>query len=158
MSFSSDDQEYLYDFLADGENFFTESEFHMERTIGSKASAIVDDTNPNEGDFIDYCDETHIRFKPMNTQVMYAPTDQNIIKQVIGRKGCGFIKITEDSMVDFIWHNRKTNTIHITGEYHNCMGAMHMISKRIAYYIRKMRREKKFVKTNRHDHPCPLFN
>ena len=155
---SMDGEQYLNDFLVDGENFFSESAFHLERTIGTKANASIDPTIvPLEGDFIDFIDETHQQFKPLDTKVMCAPTDINITKQVIGKKGYGFIKVTVDANVDFIWHDRNTNTIHITGQYANCELAQRMISKRIAFYVRKMRRENKPIVTNRWDQPSPII-
>lgn len=151
-----DGQLYLDDFLTDGMNFFNASNFHLERTYGSKASADVEvSTYPEEGEFVDYCDTTHCIFKPNDLGVMYGPRDPEITKQLIGRKGCGFIKITKDAEVDFIWHNRGTNTIHIEGPSENIEAAMTMISKRIAYFIRRAKKQKKFVFTNAWDHHVP---
>ena len=151
-----DGQKYLDDFLLDGMNFFNSSNFHMERTYGTKATADVDiSTYPEEGEFVDYCDETHSIFKPSELGVMYGPRDPEITKQLIGRKGCGFIKITQDAGVDFIWHNRDSNTIHIEGPPEKIDDAMTMISKRIAYFIRRAKKKKKFVYTNAWDHHVP---
>lgn len=148
-------QQYFDDFFMEGENFFNASNFHMERTYGSKACALVDPSPPEEGDFVDYIDETHQKFKSDELGVMCAPRDTEITKQVIGRKGYGFIKITEDAGVDFIWHDRKTNMIHIDGAP-NCIPiAIDMIRRRIAYFVRRARREKKHVFTNTWDHPMP---
>lgn len=154
-----DGQQYLDEFLTDGLNFFETSNFHLERTYGSKATAEVNvESYPEKGEFVDYCDQTHCIFKPAELGVMYGPRDPEITKQLIGRKGCGFIKITEDADVDFIWHNRDTNTIHIEGNPENLESAMTMISKRIAYYIRKSKKKGKFVYTNAWDHHVPAMH
>ena len=151
-----DGQQYFDDFFMEGENFFNASNFHMERTYGSKACALVDPSPPEEGDFVDYLDETHQQFKTPDVGYMCAPRDKDITKQLIGRKGFAFIKITEESGVDFIWHDRKTNLIRIDGPSHCIPVAMDKIRRRIAYFIRRARRENRHVFKNEWDHPMPV--
>ena len=154
----TDPEEYLQDFIMEAENFFTESDFHLERTYGSKASAVVDMTTvPTEGEFVDYNEQVHSMFSEPMKGIMYAPKDINVTKQVIGRKGYGFIKITEKANVDFIWHDFKTNTITITGPPENIQTAKDMISRRIGFFINKMKKSKRRVYTNRWDHPVPAI-
>ena len=37
--------------------------------------------------------------------------EKDVLKQVIGRDGCYFKQITENSGVKYIWHRRETNQI-----------------------------------------------
>jgi hypothetical protein len=42
-----------------------------------------------------------------------APSDTEVVKQVIGREGCYFVKITERSGIDYLWHDREGNTVEL---------------------------------------------
>lgn len=159
MPHNVDGQAYLYDFLMEGENFFNESHFHLERTYGTKAAADISlFTPPTEGEFIDVNEEFHSTFRKLGEDVMYAPRDLNITKQVIGRKGYGFISITEKSGVDFIWYDKDTNTIRIRGPEENLYLAKKMISHRIRHYVRRMKNQNRFVLTNACDHHVPCVD
>ena len=142
MNNSINGEQYLNDFLLEGENFFADSDFQLERTYS---------------DYVDYMEEGYAPFRPPNVMTMHAPCDPNIIKQVIGRKGSGFIRITKDSGVDSIWHDRKSNMIHINSDIgKNLSKAQKMVKNRVAFYYRKARREKQPVFRNRWDSHEPL--
>lgn len=55
----------------------------------------------------------------------------DVIKQVIGKNGCYFIQTTINSDLDFIWHNRSSNTIEFWGPYDNIQYAINIINSRI---------------------------
>jgi hypothetical protein len=62
-------------------------------------------------------------------------SDKEVLRQVIGRQGCYFIKITQDSGVAHIWHKADTSEIEIwttTPDHRAATNAVHMI---IARYI-----------------------
>ena len=40
----------------------------------------------------------------------------DVLKQVIGKEGCYFIKTTEECDLDFVWHNRNTKKIEFWGQ------------------------------------------
>ena len=46
---------------------------------------------------------------------LYAPKNNDITKQVIGKDGCYFHLTTEKTGVFFIWHNRKSNKFEFWG-------------------------------------------
>tara|TARA_Y100000385_G_C12866709_1_gene539656 strand:- start:152 stop:568 length:417 start_codon:yes stop_codon:yes gene_type:complete len=56
----------------------------------------------------------------------------DILKQVIGRYGCYFIRTTQESDLDFIWHNRSTNQIEFWGPRNNIPYAKDVIRDRIS--------------------------
>jgi len=60
-----------------------------------------------------------------------APTDSDIMKQVIGRNGCYFIRTTQECDLDFIWHNRDTNKIEFWGPRENLTYGINAIEYRI---------------------------
>ena len=110
------------EFLLDGENFFEESNFHLERTYE---------------DFVDYNDKQHSENKPENMNVIYGPSDNELMKKLIGHKGYNFISATEKSGIDKIWHNKATNIIEFTGgTYKQRVKAIKMLDKKLKYYTR----------------------
>ena len=60
-----------------------------------------------------------------------APNDSDIMKQVIGRGGCYFIRTTQECNLDFIWHDRETNKIEFWGPYNNLAHGINIIQHRI---------------------------
>ena len=63
--------------------------------------------------------------------VLDAPKDSDIMKQVIGRNGCYFIRTTQECDIDFIWHDRNTNKIEFWGPQKNLPYAINAIEYRI---------------------------
>ena len=63
-----------------------------------------------------------------------APSNADILKQVIGRNGCYFILTTQQCDLDFIWHNRDNNTIEFWGPKPNIDKAVGVINYRISKY------------------------
>ena len=64
--------------------------------------------------------------------------EPDVIKQVIGRDGCYFKQITQQTGVKYIWHKRETNQIEIWGPQ-NCIPlAVSSIQYRIYLVILKM--------------------
>mgnify|MGYP001020671203 CR=1 FL=1 len=53
------------------------------------------------------------------------------IRQIIGKNGCYFIETTRRTDIDFIWHNRETNTFEFIGPKHLLKKAITAIKKRI---------------------------
>ena len=145
-------QTYFDHFFDDAENFFNESNFHLERTYGSKASAEFNDNPPTDGEFVDLNEISHSRFATPNHATLFAPRDLHVTRQLIGKKGSGFIHITHKSGVDFIWHDKLRNIITINGPQHNIPKATKMLQKQIGFIIRKMKKNNKKVLTNKHDH------
>jgi len=62
---------------------------------------------------------------------MTAPENTDILKQVIGRNGCYFIRTTQECDLDFIWHNRDNNTIEFWGPKDSINKAVGVIERRI---------------------------
>ena len=62
---------------------------------------------------------------------MTAPENTDILKQVIGRNGCYFIRTTQECDLDFIWHNRDNNTIEFWGPKDSINKAVGVIERRV---------------------------
>lgn len=61
-----------------------------------------------------------------------------ILKQVIGAKGCYFIKTTQTYDLDFVWHNTATKGIEFWGPDKNgIIKAMKLINNRIGRYMKE---------------------
>jgi hypothetical protein len=65
--------------------------------------------------YIDACEQhmapnVWFHFMPIHPQ-----TPEAVLKQVIGRDGCYFIRTTEECGLNFIWHNRARNSIEFWG-------------------------------------------
>jgi len=58
-------------------------------------------------------------------------TDKDVMKQVIGRGGCYFIRTTKECDLDFIWHDRERNKIEFWGPKQNLSYAMGVIQHRL---------------------------
>ena len=124
----------LDQFIVDGENFFEESSFQYSRTFG---------------DHFDANDESVISDFNLNEFVIYAPDDVELVKKLVGHKGYNFITITERADVDKIWHNRKNNTIEISGgEHRNRMFAMNLLRKKLNYYIKGLKKKNRALPHN----------
>ena len=64
-----------------------------------------------------------------------APPVNALVKQIIGSDGY-YLKITtQNSGVDFIWHDRERNEFQFWGEYTCCVNAMNVIRSRICKYV-----------------------
>jgi hypothetical protein len=71
-------------------------------------------------------------------QIISGNFEPDVIKQVIGRDGCYFKQITQQTGVKYIWHKRETNQIEIWGPQ-NCIPlAVSSIQYRIYLVILKM--------------------
>ena len=57
--------------------------------------------------------------------------NSDILKQVIGKDGCYFIKTTQQCDLDFLWHNRNTQKIEFWGPKDNIYKAINAIKYRI---------------------------
>ena len=76
------------------------------------------------------------RDHPMMT--MDATFEPEVMKQVIGRDGCYFKQITEQTGVLYIWHHRNTNKIEIWGPQNLLQLAVSSIQYRLYTVILKM--------------------
>ena len=65
---------------------------------------------------------------------LYAPTDPNITRQVIGKAGCYFHLTTQNCGIQFIWHDRSTNKFLFWGQKYPLIRAMKIIHSRITKY------------------------
>ena len=63
-----------------------------------------------------------------------APENSDVLRQVIGRNGCYFIRTTQECDLDFIWHNRDNNTIEFWGPRESIQKAYGVIKSRITKY------------------------
>ena len=70
-----------------------------------------------------------------------------------------FYKITENAKIDSIWHNKKNNTIEITGGTSKARKkAIKMIMNKLKYYIRGRQMKNKPYTKNAPFIPSPLYN
>ena len=66
----------------------------------------------------------------------------DILKQVIGAKGCYFIKTTQTYDLDFVWHNTGTKGIEFWGPNKNSIiKAMKLINSRIERHMKEQNKE-----------------
>jgi hypothetical protein len=61
---------------------------------------------------------------------MYAPTDENITRRVIGENGYFFKITTEYTGINFMWHDRSKNIFYFWGHQQNVVNAMNKIYER----------------------------
>jgi hypothetical protein len=64
-----------------------------------------------------------------------APPWNDVVKQIIGSNGHYLKVTTQNSLVDFIWHDRARNEFQFWGEYQSCVKAMKEIRYRICKYV-----------------------
>jgi hypothetical protein len=64
-----------------------------------------------------------------------APPWTDVVKQIIGINGYYLKLTTQNSLVDFIWHDRVRNEFQFWGEYQSCVKAMKEIRYRICKYV-----------------------
>lgn len=65
---------------------------------------------------------------------LYAPTDPDVTRQVIGKGGCYFHLTTQNCAIHFIWHDRQSNKFLFWGDKFPLIRAMKIISSRIRKY------------------------
>lgn len=65
---------------------------------------------------------------------LYAPTDPNVTRQVIGKGGCYFHMTTQNCGIHFIWHDRQSNKFLFWGDKFQLIHAMKIIYSRIQKY------------------------
>jgi hypothetical protein len=136
--------EQFEEFLEDGENFFIESEYHQNRCYT---------------DFVEHNESDTYNNYNSDMDVMFAPGDSEMMKLLIGHKGHNFYKITEDAKVDSIWHNKKNNTIEISGGTSKMRKkAIKMIMSKLKYYTRGRKMKNKPHTMNAPFYPSPLYN
>ena len=68
-----------------------------------------------------------------------APPSNDLVKQIIGINGYYLKLTTQNSLVDFIWHDRVLNEFQFWGAYQNCVKAMNAIRYRICKYVEMYR-------------------
>ena len=61
---------------------------------------------------------------------MYAPTDEHITRRVIGENGYFFKMTTENTKINFMWHDRDKNIFYFWGHQKNVINAMNKIYER----------------------------
>ena len=86
------------------------------------------------------------REHPMMT--MDATFEPEVMKQVIGRDGCYFKQITEQTGVSYIWHQRDANKIEIWGPQNLLQLAVSSIQYRLYTVILKMAQNNQNVSQN----------
>ena len=86
------------------------------------------------------------REQPMIT--MDATFEPEVMKQVIGRDGCYFKQITEQTGVSYIWHQRDVNKIEIWGPQNLLQLAVSSIQYRLYTVILKMVQNNQNVSPN----------
>lgn len=64
-----------------------------------------------------------------------APPSVDLVKQIIGINGHYLKLTTQNSLVDFIWHDRNRNEFQFWGDYQSCVKAMKEIRYRICKYV-----------------------
>jgi hypothetical protein len=83
----------------------------------------------------------------ISTTTIPAPKDLDVLRQVIGRRGCHFNRLTSLCGVDFIWHNKKNNTIEIWGPNEKVVSkACIKVNKHIKYFM-AIEKNKKVLKS-----------
>jgi len=83
-------------------------------------------------------DETGTRRGFLNVPDCTTDDGQNIIRQVIGRGGCYFHLTTQNTGIDFIWHDRAQNKFFFWGTKYPLIRAMKIIDKRISMVTQRM--------------------
>lgn len=64
-----------------------------------------------------------------------APKCVESVKRIIGINGYYLKLTTQNTGVNFIWHDRERNQFQFWGDYNNCIKAMHEILYRIRKYV-----------------------
>ena len=85
-----------------------------------------------------------------------APDDPDVMKQVIGRRGCYFIRTTQECDLDFIWHDRLNNKIEFWGPKKSIGRAVKVIKSRIRKIQTAQQIETKIEESV--EHPSLRFN
>jgi hypothetical protein len=70
-----------------------------------------------------------------------APPSTDLVKKIIGVNGYYLKLTTQNSLVDFIWHDRVRNEFQFWGEYNSCVKAMNEIRYRICKYVEMYKTE-----------------
>ena len=126
--------------LTDGRHFFTESDFHYNRTFADFTETA---TVPEQFKDVD----------GVTVRSFYLPNNMSLVRELIGKAGCYFIRYTEQSGAQFIWHNKARNTVEITGVPDAVMKATTLVQGRLRTLIRNKYRHLRFTP----DAPSPLF-
>jgi len=100
-------------------------------TYLNKITNSFDEKHKLNDDFIKQLQITLDSTEDLFYGFLYAPKNQDITKQVIGKDGCYFHKTTEETHIYFIWHNRKSNKFEFWGQKREIIDAMNRIKYRI---------------------------
>ena len=94
----------------------------------------------NQQSFIYNQQNSGVYNPPRNQQMitMDASFEPDVMKQVIGRDGCYFKQITEQTGVSYIWHQRNSNKVEIWGPQNLLQLAVSSIQYRIYTVLMKM--------------------
>ena len=86
----------------------------------------------------------------------------DIIKQVIGNKGCYFKLTTANTKVEYIWYNMDSKRIEIWGNKNNVNNASTIIEDRLFRIMNRMKKQKIVLNENSNkwltDHTIQIDN
>jgi hypothetical protein len=85
-------------------------------------------------DFVTTLSDTLTQTDNLRQGFLYAPKDDNVTRQVIGKGGCYFHLTTQNCAIHFIWHDRQTNKFLFWGDKFPLIRAMKIINSRIQKY------------------------
>jgi hypothetical protein len=85
-------------------------------------------------DFVNTLSNTLTQTDNLRQGFLYAPKDDNVTRQVIGKGGCYFHLTTQNCAIHFIWHDRQTNKFLFWGDKFPLIRAMKIINSRIQKY------------------------
>ena len=132
-TYSQQDQKNMAEiaeFIQDGYDFFAESEYHYNRTYSDFSHPFASVTD--------------------NIDWIPAPGCTNMVRELIGKNGCHFIRISDETGCPFIYHDKTTNLIEIRGPSKK---ARNKAKKKIQGRIHRLIKNRK----NRHL-PYPRYN
>ena len=116
--------------------YFKFTEFDSQDAL-SDINAYTNNFDPQYGISPEFVENltTNITQKPNVLQgFLYAPSDPNITRQVIGKGGCYFHMTTQNCAIHFIWHDRQSNKFLFWGDKYPLIRAMKIIYSRIQKY------------------------
>ena len=116
--------------------YFKFTEFDSQDAL-SDINTYTNNFDPQYGISPEFIDNltTNITQNPTVLQgFLYAPSDPNITRQVIGKGGCYFHMTTQNCAIHFIWHDRQSNKFLFWGDKYPLIRAMKIIYSRIQKY------------------------
>ena len=130
----------LSEFQADGEKFFAENKSHFDRTFGPNAQATPPALPPTAkaNEVADFLDAHVYKNSPYQFELVPAAFSDKIVRLIIGRGGCHFYRITENSGVDYIWYDNDTQNIMVVGKsVHDIHMARTMLNLHIQFTLKQ---------------------